>query len=247
MLSYHDLERALERRGLKSGRALLVGVAATGLAVALAWPRIKQWGAAEGAEVAAASLEQQQLQERFSVMVHEVLADPRTGEQVEQLLKAAVLALFEDEYFNDKAVEWTAKVLSEALLWDSVRDRGAEYVQSVLADDESKESAYNYLSEAVSTIVADSQIQDAVATGIWSGVRATFIGRRKRKAEDDKSTAVSNSDGKQTNVMSKDQKDAAADNIPVQAASVANGDGKQHASGEQPRSTHNVPKTNGDT
>lgn len=96
-------------------------------------------------------------------MVHEVLSDPRTGEQVEQLLKAAVINLFDDDEFTGKAVEWTSRVLGDALTWDSVRERGSEYLQSVFADDVSKVSAKDYLTEAVSSVVADEHIQDTVA------------------------------------------------------------------------------------
>ena len=245
LLSYHDLERALEKRGLKSVRALLAGIGITSIAVALAWPRIKQWGAAEGAEVAAASLEQQQLQERFSNMVHEVLADPRTGEQVEQLLKAAVISLFQDEYFNAKAVEWTAKVFGEALMWDSVREKGTDYVQSVLADDSSKESAYSYLSQAISDVVADTDIQDAVATSIWSGVRASVIGRRKTVTEKVESSPVNvKTDKRPVDVATSNKVEpSTAESIPIQAASLANGD---HENDTNVQKT-SLPKDNSNT
>lgn len=163
LLSYHDLERALERRGLNTARVLLLGASAVGVGVFLAWPRIKQWGAVEGAEVAAASLETEQLQERAVVMLHEVLADERTGRQVESLLKDAVTGLFRDEDFTGRAVEWSAKVMAEALTWEEVRQQGTDYLKSVFDDHASQKSAELYLTGAIQNVVADEGVQDTVA------------------------------------------------------------------------------------
>lgn len=163
LISYHDLERALQKRGLNTVRVILIGGAATLLAVGLAWPRIKQWGAVEGAEVAAATLETEHLQSKASAMLHEVLADAKTGVQVEGLLKGAVIGLFEDEEFTERAVEWTGKVLGEALKWEEVRHQGTAYITSVFEDPESKQSAREYLSAAIGDVVADEKVQDNVA------------------------------------------------------------------------------------
>lgn len=116
----------------------------------------------EGAEVAAATLEKEQLQAKASAMLHEVLADPKTGVQVEALLKGATIALFRDEEFTEQAVEWTAKVLADALKWEEVRQQGSAYITSVFEDPESKRSAYEYLSAAISDVVADEKVQDTV-------------------------------------------------------------------------------------
>lgn len=164
LLSYHDLERALERRGLKGARVLLAVAAATAIGLGLAWPRIKQWGAVEGAEVAAASLEHEQLQAKAVAMLHDVLTDPGTGTQVERVLKLAVQNLFKDVEFTDWAVDWTAQVFSDALLRDNVVQRGTEYVGVVLAHEDSMTSAEQFLSDAVKRLVADEAVQDTVAS-----------------------------------------------------------------------------------
>lgn len=153
------------------------------LTLGLAWPRIKRWGAVEGAEVAAASLEQQQLQEKASAMVHEVLSDPKTGQRVEGLLKDSIKSLFADEEFTAQAVEWSARVLAEALTWENVQQKGVDYVIAVLDNDVSKETVRQYLAEAISNVVQDEKTQDDVATGIWSGVRASVLGRRWTKQQ----------------------------------------------------------------
>lgn len=116
----------------------------------------------EGAEVAAATLEKEQLQAKASAMLHEVLADPKTGVQVEALLKGATIALFRDEQFTERAVEWAAKVLADALKWEEVKQQGSAYVTSVFEDPESKRSAFEYLSAAINEVVADERVQDNV-------------------------------------------------------------------------------------
>lgn len=164
LISYHDLERALERRGLKNVRALIAAVGAVIVALGLAWPKIKQWGAMEGAEVAAASLEQEQLQAKAVAMVQEVLTDDRTARQVEKLLKGAVGNLFNDDEFTQWAVDWTSEVFAQALLRENVVETGTEYVSTVLKDEASLQTAEGFLGEAVKRLVADQVVQDQVAS-----------------------------------------------------------------------------------
>lgn len=164
MISYHDLEKALEKRGLRSVRVVLsaiVGLAAMGV---LAWPKIKQWGAVEGAEVAAASLEDEQLQSKFNEMVKNVLNDEETLKQAETLLKNAVSNLLKDEGFTATAIDWTADVLYAAILRDELIERGTEYVAEVFDRDESVASAEQFLSDAVTRIANDESVQDSVAS-----------------------------------------------------------------------------------
>lgn len=189
LISYHDLEHALERRGLRSVRAVLTAALILSGAIGLAWPRIKQWGAEEGAEVAAASLEHEQLQTKFSSMVHDVLNDPETVSTVETLLKNAVTELFKDEEFTDFATEWTAYVMQQALMTDAVIDKGTEYVSDVFAKDDSVVSAKEFLTDAVTRLVADEVVQDTVSSNFWSGIRASMIGRR-RPSPSNKTDAV---------------------------------------------------------
>lgn len=163
-ITYHDLERALERRGVKNVRTVLLAGGLLAVSVGLAWPSIKQWGAVEGAEVAAATLEHEQLQAKALRMVQEVLTDASTQEQVEKLLKGAVVNLLHDEQFTDYAVDWTARVLSDALLRDALMQYGTEYVGNVLAHDDSVVSVQQLLTEAVTRVVADETIQDNVAS-----------------------------------------------------------------------------------
>lgn len=164
LISYHDLERALERRGLKNVKALMVAVGAAIVGLGLAWPKIKQWGAVEGAEMAAASLEQEQLQAKAVAMVQEVLTDNRTAQQVENVLKGAVGNLFNDEEFTQWAVDWTSEVFAQALLRENVIRTGTEYVATVLRDDDSVQTAEDFLGEAVKRLVADQTVQDQVAS-----------------------------------------------------------------------------------
>lgn len=116
-------------------------------------------------------------------MVHEVLSDPKTGQRVEGLLKDSIKSLFADEEFTAQAVEWSARVLAEALTWENVQQKGVDYVIAVLDNDVSKETVRQYLAEAISNVVQDEKTQDDVATGIWSGVRASVLGRRWTKQQ----------------------------------------------------------------
>lgn len=117
----------------------------------------------EGAEVAAASLEQEQLQAKVVTMVQEVLTDDRTARQVETLLKGAVGNLFNDEEFTQWAIDWTSEVFAEALLRKNVVETGTAYVGTVLNDDSSVQTAEVFLGEAVKRLVADQVVQDQVA------------------------------------------------------------------------------------
>lgn len=171
LLSYHDLERALERRGLNTARVLLLSAMAAAAGFGLAWPRIKKWGAVEGAEVAVASLETERLQQRAVGMVRDVLADRRTGKQVERLLKEAVVGLFGDEEFMARSVEWTASVLVEALSKEEVLSSGERYLENVVK--ERRESVEEVLTQVVANVAANEAVQDTVAqvrycfSGVW--------------------------------------------------------------------------------
>lgn len=164
LISYHDLERALERRGVNKARAALAAFAGLVVAVGLMWPRIKQWGAVEGAEVAAASLEHEQLQTKAMAMVREVLTDPRTALQVEALLNVAVTNLLNDAEFTEWAVDWTARVLSDALMRDALVQYGTQYVVNVLSHDDCLQDVQRFLSNAVNRAVDDETLQDKVAS-----------------------------------------------------------------------------------
>lgn len=171
----------MERRGFDTARVLIGGGILAVAGLALSWPRIKRWGAAEGAEVAAASLQQQQLQMQAAVMVRELLQDQETGVHVQDLMKQAVFGLLEDKEFYDRIVVWTMEVLTEALTWDSLQKEGTGYLKAVFEDESSKESARAYLSDAVKSVVEDEKMQDTVANGLWSGFRASILGRRKKE------------------------------------------------------------------
>lgn len=160
-LSYHDLERALERRGLNTVRVLLLSSLAAAAGFGLAWPRIKRWGAVEGAEVAAASLETERLQQRALGMVREVLTDERTGRQVERVIKEAAVGVLRDNEFKASAVEWCAAVLAEALRWEEVRDEGERYLGAVVEG--GRERVEEVLAEVVANVARDENVQDKVA------------------------------------------------------------------------------------
>eukprot|EP00177_Eucheuma_denticulatum_P001129 GFKZ01002044.1.p1 GENE.GFKZ01002044.1~~GFKZ01002044.1.p1 ORF type:complete len:259 (-),score=38.54 GFKZ01002044.1:72-848(-) len=162
LLSYHDLERALASRGLNTARLVLLFSTITAVGTVLAWPRIKKWGAVEGAEVAAASLEREELLMKANAMVHEVLSDSETEKRVERVLKVAAGRLMEDEQFMQFAVQWTAKVLTEALQGDKIREQGGKYVAGVLEDGETRKSAEVYLADAIQKVVRDEHVQDMV-------------------------------------------------------------------------------------
>lgn len=168
LLSLHDLELALERRGLNAARVLIGGGAVIAAVLGLMWPQIKEWGAVEGAEVAAASLQQEELQRHARALVTELLADPRTGAQVELLLKDAVVGLFKDEEFTQEAVRWTAQVLSDALTWDDIREQGKTYLKSVFQD---------------------PGVQETAANGIWSSLRESLRFRRLRAPSETSATS----------------------------------------------------------
>lgn len=163
-ISYHDLERALERRGLKSIRVILAAAAALAASVGIMWPRIKQWGAVEGAEVAAASLEHEQLQMKAVGVLNDVLTDPKTASQVEMLLKNAIVNLFRDDEFTQWAVDWTSKVLVDAMQQQVLVEGGSEYVKTVLAEEQSVKSAKEFFVDAFQGVAADEDLQDRVAS-----------------------------------------------------------------------------------
>lgn len=164
IVSYHDLERALQARGLNTARVFFMSAAAVAIAVGFSWPKIKKWGAVEGAEVAAASLEREELQMKASAMLQEVLKDPKTAEQVEGMLRGVVTNMLEDKEFYDRMVTWTAAVFKDMLTWDEVRAAGTAYVTSVLEDPQSKKSAEEYLAQSVQKVAADEVVQDSVAS-----------------------------------------------------------------------------------
>ncbi|CAN8069847.1 unnamed protein product [Agarophyton chilense] len=180
LLSYHDLERALERRGLNRVRVAIGGGLAVVVLMAVCWPRIKRWGAAEGAEVAAASLQEQQVQAQAGHTLRAVLQDPGTGEEVRMVLRSAVLDLLEDEEVTTRATRWAARVLSDAVMTDEMREVGERYVGAVLSADDSREMARMYVGDAVSAVAGSEVIQDVVASSIWAGVRASVVGRRRQ-------------------------------------------------------------------
>ncbi len=162
-LSYHDLELALERRGLNAVRVLLTAAGALVVGIGLMWPRIKRWGAAEGAEVAAASLQQEELKMHATALVNALIAEPKTTRQVESMLKTALLALLEDEEIKREATKWTSDVFAEAMMWPGVLAKGTEYVESVLKDPKSIDYAYDYFSTAAQLTANDEKVQDAVS------------------------------------------------------------------------------------
>lgn len=94
---YADVEAALAARGYSLIR-LLVGVTAgTGVVLAASWGRLKQWGAAEGADVATLTLADEQLQavaaEVGRGVAGGVLADEGVRQAVREVLGQAVVEL----------------------------------------------------------------------------------------------------------------------------------------------------------
>lgn len=162
-LSYHDLELALERRGLSVLRFLL-GVAGTvAVGVGLMWPRIKRWGAAEGAEVAAASLQQQELKEHATALVNALIAEPKTTKNVEEVMKGVMRSVLQDEEMKHELTKYFAQVMSEAMMWPGVIAKGNEYVQSVLANEESIENARTYVTTVAQQTANDDTVLNAVS------------------------------------------------------------------------------------
>lgn len=164
LISYHDLEEALERRGVRGVRFVLAFICAVAAGIGVAWPRIKQWGAVEGAEVAAASLEDEQLQAKISGMVRDVLQDADTVKHVEQLLKVAIANILRDPEMTATATEWTADVLYEAVMKEALVKRGTQYVSAVLNEQESVDAAESFLADSVKAMVKDEKVQDSVAS-----------------------------------------------------------------------------------
>jgi len=96
---YADVEAALAARGYSLIR-LLFGVAAgSGLILAASWRRLKQWGAAEGADVATLTLADEQLQEVAAEVgrgvAGGVLADEGVRQAVREVLGQAVVELMQ--------------------------------------------------------------------------------------------------------------------------------------------------------
>ena len=163
LLSYQDLERALEKRGLNAVRVLFGAAAAFTVALGLMWPRIKKWGAVEGAEVAAASLQQEELKLHAAALVNALLSEPGTAKQMEKLLKDAVLGLFQDDQVKTRATEWTSALLADAVLYPAVIQRGTDYVQKVLSDESSREAGHEYVSQAAQRAAYDAEVQNAAS------------------------------------------------------------------------------------
>lgn len=161
-LSYHDLELALERRGLSVLRFFL-GIASTlAIGIGLMWPRIKRWGAAEGAEVAAASLQQDELKEHATALVNALIAEPQTTRNVEEVMKGVMKSLFNDKELKEEMTKYFAEVMSEAMMWPGVIEKGNSYVETVLADEKSIENAHMYFSTAAQRTVNDDSVLNAV-------------------------------------------------------------------------------------
>lgn len=164
LLSYADLERALERRGLTAVRFLLGLAGGLTVFLGLMWPRIKRWGGAQGAEVAAASLQQEELKSHAAALVNALLADPRTTQQVETMLKQALVGILADPDVKLQASRWAADVMEEAMMWPGVVRKGTEYVETVLADEQSVENAYGYFAKAAEMTVRDDKVLDAASS-----------------------------------------------------------------------------------
>lgn len=177
-LTYHDLEHALERRGLSMLRFIL-GVAGTFLCgTALMWPRIKRWGAAEGTEIALTSLQAEELKEHASSLVNTLITEEETGKNVQVALKAAVQNLMRDEELKLQMTQYMAQVMIDAMSWDNVLSSGNNYVENVLKDEASINSAHKYFSTAAQRTAEDHDVVNAASRAIWSSIKGLFVSRK---------------------------------------------------------------------
>lgn len=101
---YADVEAALAARGYSLIRLLLSVTAGTGLALAASWGRLKQWGAAEGADVATLTLADEQLQavaaEVGRGVAGGILADEGVRQAVREVLGQAVVELMRGTWYD---------------------------------------------------------------------------------------------------------------------------------------------------
>lgn len=96
---YADVEAALAARGYSLIRLLLGVAAGTGVILASSWGRLKEWGAAEGADVATLTLADEELQavaaEVGRGVAGGVLADEGVRQAVREVLGQAVVELMQ--------------------------------------------------------------------------------------------------------------------------------------------------------
>lgn len=174
-LTYHDLERALERRGLSVLRFLMGMGAVLATGTALMWPRIKRWGAAEGAEVAAQSLQADELKVHAAALINALINEPSTMRNLEDALKSSVTNLLDDAELKHALTSYMADVMAEAILWPKVLERGNMFVGNMMENEESIENAKVYFSKAAQRAVADTDVQDAASRALWSSVKRFFV------------------------------------------------------------------------
>lgn len=179
-ISYTDLERALERRGLTFLRVAIAGFAGLGCISVLMWPRIKRWGAAEGAEVAAASLQQEELKAHAAALVSALIADPSTAAHAEAVLKGVLTEVLADPELKGALTAYMADVMSEALMWPKVLEQGNTYVDTVLSDEASIAAATQYFSEAAQRTADDEAVRTAASRAMWGSLRSFFWGSGSR-------------------------------------------------------------------
>ena len=154
----------------------LLGIgAAIAAGTAFMWPRIKRWGAAEGAEVAAQSLQADELKVHAAALIHALINEPSTTKNVEEAMKAAMSSLMKDPELKEELTQYMADVMADAMLWPKVLAKGNEYVDNVLNNEESIENATKYFSAAAQRTVADTEVQDAASRALWSSVKGIFV------------------------------------------------------------------------
>eukprot|EP00170_Pyropia_yezoensis_P001783 contig_7636_g1787 len=175
---YADVEAALAARGYSLIR-LLVGVTAgTGVVLAASWGRLKQWGAAEGADVATLTLADEQLQavaaEVGRGVAGGVLADEGVRQAVREVLGQAVVELMRDPAMQSAMSSFAATVvtsppvveaaisLSNALLANpSVIAASSSLAADVVATPPVLEATANALSVGAIDAVARPVVVDA--------------------------------------------------------------------------------------
>lgn len=207
----------------------MLGVGVTFVAGAsLMWPRIKRWGAAEGTEIALTSLQAEELKEHAASLVNTLISEEETGKNVEEVMKLAITNLMADEELKHQMTQYMAQVMVEAMSWENVLSSGNNYVENVLKDEASINSAHQYFSTAAQRTAEDHDVVDAASKAIWSSIKGLFTwgsGRKKTTADQIEAGDGTEAEiGPGSEVSSSDDETKSADGVASASNSADGGD-----------------------
>ncbi|GAB0493791.1 hypothetical protein MMPV_005076 [Pyropia vietnamensis] len=195
---YADVEAALAARGYSLIRLLLGVTAGTGLALAASWGRLKQWGAAEGADVATLTLADEQLQavaaEVGRGVAGGILADEGVRQAVREVLGQAVVELMREAattlantlLANPSVIAASSSLAADVVTTPPVLAATANALSVGAVDAVARPVVVDAAREMVVGLVAQEAVRTAAADAAWAvlkvGVFGSGRGARARRA-----------------------------------------------------------------